>query len=350
VPSAASHDPSLARAAGAVWLSLGIAVCAGPVILLNRALLPGLLGARSGIGTVLDVLFWLGSFGAQLVALLLVLWFVHTVRRELSQPWLASTERAFLLPAAAAMTLLLIAASQAPLSPELLLVCSVVAGLACASAVPAALSSPRTRAAGLMLGLVALAIVAHSGARALVVDLAAEPSHQQLFDARRAVTWLTHSGLLLELLAALLLSVWLLTTTKGRFWPFFAVALSLGVGLVVLARQPFAADSLLPVLSFRALGALGRVAQNDPLGLSVALLRGFQLLLGFGLLLLRRRTLLERAALSNLLFGQVASDMPLHAGLTVSAALLIATLGRWRGEERTLSPPSPDGISRTRGA
>ncbi len=337
----------------AAWLLISIAILAGPVLLLNRALLPGLLGARSGIGGLLDTLFWLGSFGAQLVALLLALLFVHAVRRELSQPRLAPTERAILLPAAAAMTLLLIAASQDTLSRELLLICSVLSALACAAVVPAALSSPSTRAVGLMLGLVALAILAHSGARALVVDLSSETSHQQLRDTARVVNWLSRGGWVLELLAALLLSLWLLTTTKGRFWPFLAVALGIGIALFFLQPRLLATQDhgLVPVVALRALSALGRVTQHEPFGLTVAAFRGLQLLLGgWILLLVRDRSLVERAALSNLLFGQVATDMPLHAGLTVSAAVLIANLARKRGDEPEVTPPALDAISEARTA
>jgi hypothetical protein len=325
-----STQPESLLVAG--FLVVGVTTIAGPTAILNRGILPALPGSRIGIAKLLDVMALLGAWSSQLLAILTTLLLVHLVRSTLGSHSLDTLERLILLPIAAVMALLLIAASGEGLVPELLLTCSALGTVAVLAAVRAALRNPLTRAAGLLLMLIGSANLAHTTVRLLAFDAASDSAIARVFSIRMLST----VGHIFDALSLLWLLIWILLYSRGKAWPMAATAVFVTATVVVVGHHA-AGSSFLPVLLGRALSALSRstAAYLGPQFLGPTEL--FGILLGLGVLFAPRRCpLILRASIAAALLGRAAPDIPMHAALMVASSILITLIAHI-----AIPPPQP---------
>ncbi len=291
-------------------------------IVFGRALSVALPGSRAGLGRLLEVNYRLGSFASQLLAVLLIL----AIGRLAVQLWqdarLSFAYRLTVAPAAMLVMLLLATACcddlRTPYTPEIALIMGIAGTLVAINAIGPSLHQAHSRAAGLVLGILTLASVAQMGARLLALQASGAALPKQFAVAR----WLATAASSLDVLALLLVVLWLLSHwQRGRVTVVMVAAAAVALA-IVSQRGARPGAGFAAVLVSRSLAQLHR----EPASLLPIGVQNVQEILAFllALVLLRQPRAMRlqlRASLALVLLARSSPDIPLCAGLLVAGAL-----------------------------
>jgi len=310
---------SAAGLSGAMLRAFALIALAGAVI--GRALAPALPGSRAGIG------LWIAIFdrsAAVLAQLTCVFGFLIVTRLLLSglrERKLGITYRLLALPLAAASATLVLASGREALPPHFTLGVAASSAIVALASAAHALSSARTRAVGLVLGLAGTAALVFAVARLMSIN-ASERALASLFDTSRSIATF---GFVLDIATMAIAALWL----ASRRWLRLAVTLSVLLTIAALfawnaARSTTYDQALWQVLLARTLDELVRhPAPLVPLFVRHAV-EVLALMTAGALLLARPRALPLQTALALTLMSRASTDIPLFALLLLVAALLAA--------------------------
>jgi hypothetical protein len=301
----------------ATWLAaLGLGAT-----LVARGLAPALPGSRSGIAVWIALSDQLGAFLSQLLAfygLLLGTWLVLATARARHLPgWYRTAST----PVAAAVIVFTALATGNPLRPWWTVWLGVGTALLAVAAAARALGRSETRAAGFVLGAMALGALLDIAGR-LVALRASEQALSALFNLGRAIATASFTC---KVTSLLLVALWL----TARRWRTTALVLVIVLGGLVavslgVSHASEADASWWTVLASRALAGLMR----HPAPLVAPAFRSMvelSLVIGAVAVLLARRPprpLLAIVALA--LASRGSTDIPLCAMLLTVAALMAA--------------------------
>jgi hypothetical protein len=302
----------------AYWLVL----LGAPTLLLNMAVIPALLGSRSGIELWVDRVLALGSISSQLLALLITLLLVRLIISSLGAAAVGALERLFVFPIGAAVGFFVVAASSAALESDQHLLLAAISGFGLLICSRAALRHASTRAGGILLLNVAIASLCFAAARIVALDASSSALSRQYHWARVLST----VGQCFKLLSVMWTMTWVIVTSNRRMLAPMAAAATFTLALAVWASRGNSVDGhFIPVLLARMFAAF--IREPIPLGpiqLGPAI-DVFGVLMSLPLLAnASSRHAVPRRAMGLLLLGQCALDVPILAGIATAGGLLLA--------------------------
>jgi hypothetical protein len=253
---------------------------------------------------------------------------------------LPALQRLVTVPAAAGVLTLAIAASKADLTPTLTLTIGCASSLVTLISGVRAVHLPRTRALGLVLGVVGTAAMIQTAVRAVALE-ASDRALAELFDTARVLATL---GFALFMVAVAIVVAWLLA---GRRYSSMAA----GAALLACALLAWLADAGsrygatgISYLLGRTLMELGR----QPSPLVAPLVRHWVLLVSLAAasaaVLWPGRDRLVQACLAMVVLAGAQADVPVLGLLLVLSALSAALASTANGTRHGVDPEvSPSG-------
>ncbi|MBN1610891.1 MAG: hypothetical protein JW940_29945 [Polyangiaceae bacterium] len=314
---AVARVPWLASDAQAMrWLA-GLGVLA---VVLAKGLAPALRGWKSGIGSWIARADNLAALISQLLIVCAVMACFRLLLATLRERKLPALQRLVTVPAAAGVLTLAVAASKADLTPKLTLTIGCASSLVTLISGFRALHLPRTRALGLVLGMVGTASMIQTAVRAVALE-ASDRALADLFDTARALATL---GFVLFVVAVAVVVAWLLAGMRYS-------AIAAGAALLTCALLAWLADAGsrygatgMSYLFGRTLMELSR----PPSPLIAPLVRNWVLLVSLAAasaaVLWPGRDRLVQACLALGVLTGVEADIPVLGLLLVLAALSAA--------------------------
>jgi hypothetical protein len=299
------------------WLA-GLAVAA---VVLAKGVAPALRGYKSGIGGWIAATDAAAALLSQLLVVCAVMLCFRLILATTRERRLPALQRLIVVPAAAGVLTLTIAASKADLTPTLTL------ALGCASALVALFSGarsirlPKTRALGLVLGVIGAAAMLQTTVRVIALE-ASDRALAELFVAARALATLSF---VLFVAAVVIVVAWLLAGCKRG-------SIAAGAVLLVCVLLAWVADLGSRYGASGASYLLGRTLMEmsrQPSPLVAPLVRHWVLLVSLGAslaaVLWPRRDRLVQACLAIVVLTGVDTDVP-ALGLLLVLTSLSATL------------------------
>lgn len=281
---------------------------------------------------------------SQLLVVSAVMMCFRTVLATMRERKLSALRRLFTVPATAGVLTLAIAASKANLTPRLTL------ALGCASSLVALVTGfgvlrlPRTRALGLVLGIVGTAALMQTAVRLIALE-ASDRALAELFDTARALATL---AFVLFVTGLAIVLGWLLAGRKRS-------ALVGGAMLLACGLLAWLADSGSRYGATGGAQLLGRALiemSRQPTPLIAPLVRHWVLLVSLAAslaaVLWPRRDHLVQACMAIVMLAGVEPDVPVLALLLVLAALSTALASTMDGttHEADPGPSCSDGTTR----
>lgn len=300
-----------------------------------RGLAPALPGSTAGIPGWIRASETAAMLLSQLLVVSGALVVFRLLIRTLRHSELGVVYRLLAVPFGAAALTIIMASARSPARPALALVLAVITSIVAIASTFPTLASPRTRAAGFVLGIVGTASFVHVLARLLAIR-ASEQALASLFTIAQSISTLSF---VLDVASIALIAVWLGARNRSRA-AVVAVAL-VGVSALLAwgAVRGSSYDApLWQVLASRSLAGMTR----HPAPLVLAPLRysveALALLTAAVTLVLPRRIQPVQALLALALLARTSTDIPLCALCLVIAALLgpLASLA-----ERSVAQAAP---------
>lgn len=310
-------DASVAGLSGGLLRAVAALALLATVI--ARGLAPALPGSAAGISG------WIRASGttAMLLSQLLVvsgaLVVFRLLIRTLRKSELGVFYRLLAVPLGAAALTIIMAAAEGPTRPVMALGLAVVTATVAIAATFPTLSTPRTRAAGFVLGAVGVGSFVHVLSRVLAIR-ASEQALASLFTMSQSVATLSF---VLDVASIVLVAVWLGARNRSRAAVIAVVLVGVSSAVAWGAMRGSSYDaSLWEVLASRSLAELTRHPAPlvlAPLQYSVEVLA---LLTAGVALVVPKRNLPIQALVALALLARVSTDIPLCALCLVMAALL----------------------------
>ncbi len=317
-----------------------VALLALVAMVVARGLAPALPGSAAGIAGWIRASESISMLLSQLLVVSGALVVFRLLIRTLRQGELGVAYRLLAVPLGAGALTIIMAASQTPERPIMALALAVVTSFIAIAATFPTLGTPRTRAAGFVIGIVGTASFVHVLARVLAIR-ASEQALASLFTMAQSVSTLSF---VLDVASIALVAVWLGSRSRSKA---SVVGIALVIVSVVIAwgavRGSNESAPLWQVLASRSLLGMTR----HPTPLVVASLRYsvevLALLTAAVAIVIPRRNPPVQALMALALLARTSTDIPLCALCLLIAALLgpLASLA-----ERTVS----DAGARERGA
>jgi hypothetical protein len=318
------------------WLA-GVGILAA---VMARGLAPALRGYKSGIGRWIVRADGAAALLSQLLVVCAVMACFRALLVTLRERRLPALQRLVTVPAAAGVLTLAIAASKADLTPTLTLTIGCASSLVTLISGVRAVHLPRTRALGLVLGVVGTAAMIQTAVRAVALE-ASDRALAELFDTARVLATL---GFALFMVAVAIVVAWLLA---GRRYSSMAA----GAALLACALLAWLADAGsrygatgISYLLGRTLMELGR----QPSPLVAPLVRHWVLLVSLAAasaaVLWPGRDRLVQACLAMVVLAGAQADVPVLGLLLVLSALSAALASTANGTRHGVDPEvSPSG-------
>jgi hypothetical protein len=327
------------------WVSGGwlraIAAAALVAVLTGRSIAPALPGSATGIGPWISWSERAAAYFTQLFVFagcLVAVWLQLATLRERR---LGFTYRVITVPVVAGVVTLVMASCTAPLTPSWILGLGACAAGLAAVATPRSLAAVQTRAAGLILGLGAIAAILQVAARVVAMH-ASDHALPALFSVARAVTT---GATILEVVSLTVAAAWV--AVARRYASIVGLLCVVGLAVVLswgASRGGHYEASFWQVLTSRALAEMTRYPTPYLLPVLRHALEVSTLGLTTLVLLSRHRSHAVHAVVALVLLVRGATDIPVYA-LALTLAALIAPLASLHAEAvRTDgSPTSSDG-------
>jgi hypothetical protein len=321
------------------WLA-GLGVLAA---VLAKGLAPALRGWRSGIGRWIARADSAAALLSQLLVVCAVMMCFRALLATLRERKVPALQRLAIVPAAAGVLTLTIAASKADLTPKLTLAIGCASSLVTLVSGFRAIHLPRTRALGLVLGIVGTAAIIQTAVRAVALE-ASDRALAELFYTARALATL---GLGLFVVAVAIVVAWLLAGMRHG-------TIAAGAALLACGLLAWAADAGSRYGASGTTYLLGRTLMElsrPPSPLIAPLVRHWVLLVSLAAscaaVLWPGRDRLVQGCLALVVLAGVEADVPILGLLLVLAALSAALASTMTGTQPSAGSETPSSVGTT---